>query len=44
MMAGSVDAVVDLGEGALEVPIELEAVVFVVLEALKFDDEVELEL
>jgi hypothetical protein len=39
-----VDAVVDLGEGALEVPIELESVVFVVLEALEFDDEVELEL
>lgn len=39
----SVDAVVDLGEGALEVPIELEAVVFLVLEALEFLDEVELE-
>ena len=39
-----VDAVVDLGEGALEVPIELEPVVFVILEALKFRDEVELEL
>jgi hypothetical protein len=39
-----VDAVVDLGEGALEVPIELEAVVFLVLEALEFLDEVELEL
>ena len=38
-----VDAVVDLGEGALEVPIELEPVVFVILEALKFRDEVELE-
>jgi len=39
-----VDAVVDPGEGALEVPAELEAVVFVVLEALEFPDEVELEL
>ena len=39
-----VDAVVDLREGALEVPIELQAVVFVVLEPLKFFDEVELEL
>ncbi len=35
------DAVVDLGEGALEVPVELETVVFVVLEALEFLDEVE---
>ena len=39
-----VDAVVDLGEGALEVPPELETVVFVVLETLKFLDEVEFEL
>ena len=39
-----VDAVVDLGEGALEIPAELETVVFVVLEALEFLDEVELEL
>ena len=39
-----VDAGVDLGEGALKVPIELQAVVFVVLEALEFLDEVELEL
>ena len=39
-----VDAVVDLGKGALEVPIELEAIVFLVLEALEFLDEVELEL
>lgn len=38
-----VDAVVDLGEGALEVPIQLEAVVFLVLEALEFFDELELE-
>ncbi len=38
-----VDAVIDLGEGALEVPVELEAVVFVVLEALKLLDEVNLE-
>ena len=37
------DAVVDLGEGALEVPVELEAVVFLVLEALELLDEVELE-
>ncbi len=35
-------AVVDLGEGALEVPPELEAIVFVVLEALEYLDEVEL--
>ena len=39
-----VDAVVDLGEGALEVPLQLEAVVFLVLEALELLDEVELEL
>jgi hypothetical protein len=39
-----VDAVVDLGEGALEIPIELEAVVLVVLEALELFDEVKLEL
>jgi len=38
-----VDAVIDLGEGALEVPGELESVVFVVLEALEFLDGVELE-
>ncbi len=38
------DAVVDLGEGALEVPIELEAVVFLVLEAAKFPDQVNFEL
>jgi hypothetical protein len=38
------DAVVDLGQGALEVPTELEPVVFLVLETLKFLDEVELEL
>ena len=38
-----VDAVVDLGEGALEVPTELEAVVFVVLEPLEFLDQVNLE-
>ncbi len=37
-------AVVDLGEGALEVPLQLEAVVFLVLEALELLDEVELEL
>ena len=38
-----VDAVVDLGKGALEVPIKLEAVVFLVLEALELLDEVEFE-
>lgn len=38
-----VDAVVDLGERALEVPIEFEAVVFLILEALEFLDEVEFE-
>lgn len=36
-------AVVDLGESALEVPAELQAVVFLVLEALRFLDEVQLE-
>ena len=39
-----VDAVVDLGEGALEVPIELETVILVILEALELDNQVELEL
>ncbi len=39
-----VDAVVDLGERALEVPPELETVALVVLETLKFLDEVEFEL
>ena len=39
-----VDAVIDLGEGALEVPPELEAVIFVIFETLEFDDQVELEL
>ena len=38
-----VDAVIDLCEGALEIPTELEAVVFFVLEALEFLDQVELE-
>ena len=38
-----VDAVVELGQGALEVPREREAAVFVVLEPLEFLDEVELE-
>ena len=33
-----VDAVVDLGEGALKIPIELEPVIFLVLEALEFLD------
>ena len=40
---GAAAAVIDLCQGALEIPIELEAVVFVVLEALEFDDEVEFE-
>ena len=39
-----VDAVVDFGEGALEIPIELQPVVFFILETLEFLDEVELEL
>lgn len=39
-----VDAVVDLGEGALEVPLELEAVIFIIFEALELDNQVELEL
>ena len=38
-----VDAVVELGEGAVEIPSQREAVAFVVLEALEFLDEVELE-
>src|SRR3990167_9113035 len=38
-----VDSVVDLGKGALEIPPELEAVVFRVLEALKLPDKVNLE-
>lgn len=39
-----VDAVVDLGEGALEAPIELQAAVFILLKPLKFRDEIEFEL
>jgi hypothetical protein len=39
-----VDAVVDLGERALEIPFELEAVALVHLETLKLPDEVEFEL
>jgi len=39
-----VDAVIDLGEGALEVPIQLEAVVFIIFEALEFLDEIQFEL
>ncbi len=39
-----VDAVVDFGERALEIPTELKAVVFVVLEALELLDEVKFEL
>lgn len=38
-----VDAVINFGQGALEVPAEFEPVVFVVLEPLEFGDEVELE-
>ena len=38
------DAVIDLGQGALEITPELEPVVLIVLEALEFLDEVELEL
>ncbi len=38
------NAVVDLGQGALEIPAEFELVVFFVLEALEFLDKVELEL
>jgi len=40
---GGVDAVVDLGERALEIPIELEAAVFVVLEAAEFFDQINFE-
>jgi hypothetical protein len=35
--------VIDLGQGALEIPAEFETVVFIVFEALEFLDEVELE-
>ena len=38
------DAVVDLCEGALEVPIELQAVVLIILEAAKFFDQIDFEL
>ena len=38
-----VDAVVDLCQRPLEVPIQLEAVVLVVFESLELFDEVELE-
>ena len=38
-----VDTVIELGEGAVEIPGEGEAAVFVVLEALEFLDEVEFE-
>jgi hypothetical protein len=38
------DAVIDLGQGALQVPSELEPVVLLVFEPLKFRDKVELEL
>ncbi len=39
-----VDAVVELGEGAVEVRGEREATTFVLFEPLKFLDEVEFEL
>ncbi len=39
-----VDAVIDLGERALEIPPELEPVVFVVLEATEFFDQIDFEL
>ena len=39
-----VDVVVELGKGAIEVPGERQAAVFVFLEALEFLDEVEFEL
>ena len=39
-----VDAVADLGEGALEAPIELQTAVFVLFKPLKFGDEIEFEL
>ena len=38
-----VDAVVDLGEGALEVPFELEAVAFLVLEATELFHQINFE-
>jgi len=39
-----VDAVVDLGKGALKAPIELQTAVFVLFKPLKFGDEIEFEL
>jgi len=38
-----VDAVIDFGEGALKFPIQLEAVVFLVLEATEFLDQIDFE-
>jgi len=38
-----VDAIVELGQGAVEVPREGEAAVLILLEPLEFLDEVELE-
>ena len=38
------DAVVDLCKGALEIPSEMEAFIFLLFETLKFFDEVEFEL
>jgi hypothetical protein len=39
-----VDAVVELGQGAIQVPCERQAIAFILLEALELLDEVELEL
>ncbi len=38
------DAIIDFGKGALEVPLELEPVVLFVLETLELLDEIQLEL
>jgi hypothetical protein len=38
-----VDAIVELGEGAIEIPCKRKATVFVILETLEFFDEIELE-
>ena len=39
----SVDAVVKLGQGALEIPAEFETVVFILFEAQELLDQVEFE-
>jgi hypothetical protein len=39
-----VEPIVDLGQGAVEVPVEGEATIFVLLQTLEFLDEVQLEL